>query len=93
MGELVRARVRVRGIVQGVGYRYFARTTAVALGLAGYVRNQPDGSVEVVAEGERAAINALITELRVGPRYASIESVNVQWEEPQRDFGGFDYAL
>jgi acylphosphatase len=93
VGGLVRARIRVTGMVQGVGYRYFVRNTAVSLRLDGSVRNMPDGSVEVVAEGDRGLVDALIAELRVGPRYASVEGLDVQWEEPRKDFNGFDYAF
>jgi acylphosphatase len=93
MGELVRVRIRVSGIVQGVGFRFFARTRAMALGLSGSVRNVHDGTVEVVAEGEKAVVNALIHELRIGPRYASVEGLDIQWEDPTKDFEGFDYAF
>jgi acylphosphatase len=93
MGDLVRARIRVRGMVQGVGFRYFVRNTATSLGLDGHVRNRSDGSVEVVAEGERGPVEILIRELRTGPRYASVDGLDVQWEEPKRDFSGFDYAF
>jgi acylphosphatase len=93
MGELARARIRVSGVVQGVGYRYFVRTMAIELGLSGYVRNLPDGTVEVVAEGDRSVIGAFVGELRIGPRYATVERVDLQWEEPKKDFGGFDYAF
>ena len=93
MAELVRVRVRVSGVVQGVGYRYFARKAGAALGLSGSVRNLPDGSVEVVAQGERQAVNRLLGELRIGPRYASIERVDLKWEEPDNDLNGFDYAF
>jgi len=60
MAELVRARIRVTGVVQGVGYRFFVRNVAASLGLAGEVRNLSDGSVEVVAEGDRSLVGALI---------------------------------
>ena len=93
MGKLVRARVRVRGLVQGVGYRYFVRNTAVALGLNGFVRNRPDGAVEVVAEGDGPSVNALIRELRTGPRYAHVEGIDIEWEMPTKDLNGFDYAF
>ncbi len=93
MKDAVRARIKVTGVVQGVGYRYFARNIALRLGLTGYVRNLPDGSVEVVAEGKRAAINALIDDLKVGPRYASVERVDVKWEEASLEFSSFDYAF
>ena len=93
MGEQVRVRVRVSGVVQGVGFRYFARNVGTAMGLAGFVRNLPDGSVEVVAQGEKQAVNAFVNELRIGPRYASIERVDIQWEEPASGLRGFDYAF
>ena len=93
MGEIVRARIRVSGVVQGVGYRYFVRTKALALGVSGCVRNLPDGAVEIVAEGDRSVVGELVGELRVGPRYAAVESVDLTWEEPRKDFTGFDYAF
>jgi acylphosphatase len=93
MGDLARARIRVTGIVQGVGFRYFVRNSATALGLGGSVRNRPDGSVEVVAEGDRGLVDELIRQLRVGPRYASVEGIDIRWEEPRKDFSGFDYSF
>jgi acylphosphatase len=80
-------------MVQGVGYRYFVRNTATAMGLDGSVRNMPDGSVEVVAEGDRGLVDSLIRQLRIGPRYAGVEGLDVKWEEPRKDFSGFDYAF
>jgi acylphosphatase len=91
--DLVRARIRVTGVVQGVGFRYFVRSTAVGLGIGGYVRNRPDGSVEVVAEGDRHAMSAFLGELRVGPRHASIAGADVEWLEPRKDFTGFEYKF
>jgi acylphosphatase len=93
MGTLVRARIRISGVVQGVGYRYFVRNLAISMGVSGLVRNRPDGKVEVVAEGERQVIEALIAQLRLGPRYASVERLDIEWEEPKKDFTGFDYAF
>ena len=93
MGEVVRVRMRVTGVVQGVGYRYFVRNAAVSLGLDGTVRNMPDGSVQIVAEGERGLVEELIRQLRVGPRYASVEGMDVRWEEPRRNLAGFDYTF
>ena len=93
MSDLARARIRITGYVQGVGFRYFARKAATGLGLRGYVRNRGDGSVEVVAEGGGSAVTALIDQLRAGPRYASIDNVDVAWEEPRGDFAGFDYSF
>ena len=58
---------RVRGRVQGVGFRYFTRATAVQLGLIGFVRNRVDGDVELEAEGEPAHLDQLAGAVRKGP--------------------------
>lgn len=89
----VRATLRISGVVQGVGYRYFVRRTAEALGISGYVRNRFDGRVEVVAEGEKSAVSTLIDDLGAGPRYASVERVDVEWQEATGEFRGFNYAF
>jgi len=65
----------VSGRVQGVGYRYFALHAAEELKLAGFARNQPGGTVEVVAEGGDADLDALEARLREGPSFSSVESV------------------
>lgn len=65
--------VRVTGIVQGVGFRWFVRERARRLGLDGWVRNLPDGSVEVVAAGPDAELDRLKTELLRGPDGAKVE--------------------
>jgi acylphosphatase len=66
----------VRGRVQGVGYRYFVQREADALGVTGFVRNLPDGSVEVVAEGGEPAVTQLEARLREGPSFATVASVD-----------------
>jgi len=75
-----RLRVRVQGRVQGVGFRYFALQHARRLGLRGYVRNCPDGSVEVLAEGNRTALEELLVLLRQGPPAARVERWHAEWE-------------
>ncbi len=67
--------VRVTGMVQGVGFRWFVRERARRLGLAGWVRNLSDGSVEVLASGERGQLELLRGELRRGPRGASVDAL------------------
>ncbi len=86
----MRALITVRGIVQGVNYRWFTQRRAQALSLRGFVRNMPDGSVEVTAEGERAAIEQLLTALRVGPAAAVVESVTTEWQPPSGEFHQFE---
>jgi len=68
-------RYRVSGRVQGVGYRYFARQQAERMGVAGFARNLPDGSVEVFAEGEPEALSAFEDVLRQGPSFAEVMNV------------------
>jgi acylphosphatase len=66
----------ISGMVQGVGYRYFAQRTALRLGLAGYVKNLHDGRVEVYAIGDENALKQLRAELERGPRAAVVSSVD-----------------
>jgi acylphosphatase len=68
-------RFLVRGRVQGVGYRYFVMQEAAGLGIAGFARNLPDGSVEVVAEGDDPVLQKLEARLREGPSFAKVAGV------------------
>jgi acylphosphatase len=68
----------VRGRVQGVGFRWFVEREAHILGIAGWVRNNHDGSVEVLAQGTRDQLSGLHARLREGPRAARVDSVDVQ---------------
>jgi acylphosphatase len=72
----MRLHVLVRGRVQGVGFRWFVRETARELGLAGWVRNRPDGSVEVAAEGSADLLEKLRHELLQGPPGAAVASLD-----------------
>ena len=71
-------RFLIRGIVQGVGFRYFTRRTARELELAGYVRNLDDGSVEAVAQGDEERLRVLEAKLRQGPAGSRVEAVRVE---------------
>jgi acylphosphatase len=88
-GSRVRVRLRVTGLVQGVFYRQSAASEAGRLGLAGSVRNMADGSVEVVAEGARAAVEGLVAWCRRGPPSAHVASVDVEWQAPTGEPGPF----
>ena len=70
------------GLVQGVGFRWYTARRAEALGLAGFVRNTIDGTVEIEAEGERASLEDLIREIRVGPRSAQVTDLSIDWITP-----------
>jgi acylphosphatase len=69
----------IRGDVQGVGFRYFVMRQARSLDLRGWVRNREDGSVEMVAEGERADLERLLDDVRRGPSQARVGDVRVDW--------------
>ena len=68
----------VRGRVQGVGFRYFVQSEAQTLGVTGWVRNNPDGAVEVLASGSAEQLAALHGRLRTGPRAARVDQVDVE---------------
>ncbi|MBE3561940.1 MAG: acylphosphatase [Ktedonobacteraceae bacterium] len=80
---------RIRGYVQGIGFRYFVIRKAQALGLRGYTRNKSDGSVEVVAQGSRSALERLLPLLWQGPPEAEVQDVQTIWRAPTEQFSGF----
>jgi acylphosphatase len=80
---MTRRRVVVHGFVQGVYFRDTVRRQAVAKGVAGWVRNNRDGTVEAVFEGEPDAVEQLITLCRDGPRGARVDRVDVVEETPE----------
>jgi acylphosphatase len=80
---MIRRRVIVRGLVQGVFFRDSMRRLAQRHGVAGWVANRADGAVEAVFEGEADAVERLVEFSREGPRGAQIESVEVTKEEPE----------
>ena len=75
-------RFLVRGRVQGVGFRWFVEREAHILGIAGWVRNNHDGSVEVLAQGTRDQLSGLHGRLREGPRAARVDAVEVSEARP-----------
>ena len=85
-------RLVVRGRVQGVGFRAFVEETAFDLGLRGWVRNRRDGSVEAVAAGAPTAVDAFIEAVRLGPRAARVDAVDIAEAEEEAlspSHGGF----
>lgn len=87
--EKARLHARVEGRVQGVGFRYFVAEHAERLGLTGWVRNNWDRSVEVVAEGDRPLLENLLSCLREGPRFARVDRVHADWQPYQGEFPDF----
>jgi acylphosphatase len=84
-----RMTARVSGEVQGVGYRFFARQRAQALGLVGYAQNLADGAALVVAEGSRELLEQLLTQLRRGPISARVAEAQVEWSDATGEFSRF----
>ena len=89
MSERTARRVAIRGRVQGVGFRYFVDGEARALGITGWVRNNMDGAVEVLAQGSAAQLARLHERLRQGPRSARVDAVEVFPAPPNPDLKTF----
>ena len=81
--------VKVNGKVQNVGFRFYTRKTAIAMGIQGFVKNMRDGSVYIEAEGEEGAMQAFILWCRKGPEWAGVKELTVQ-EKPYEGFEGFE---
>jgi acylphosphatase len=93
MREPIRARVLVSGDVQGVGFRQATIEEAERLGgLTGTVKNLVDGRVEVVVEGERGKVEALVAWCRAGPRLARVSDLQVSYGTARGDLGPFGIA-
>lgn len=85
-----RLHLRVSGRVQGVGFRYACFREAAALGLNGWVRNLPDDSVEIVAEGSDAALDTLCAWCRQGPPFARVQQVSITPEPATGELCSFE---
>jgi len=82
-----RARVTVRGLVQGVYFRADTQARARSLGVSGWVCNTADGSLEAVFEGEDEPVESMVAWCHRGPAGARVEDVDVTWEEPAAERG------
>ena len=85
----MRVHIVVIGHVQGVGFRYYTFKKAREIGIAGFVKNLPDGTVEIEAEGERSLLEELIEAVKVGPRTAVVNDLHINWEEPTGEYQNF----
>jgi acylphosphatase len=85
--QQIRVHLWVSGRVQGVYYRASAERVATGWGLKGWVRNLPDGRVEVVAEGDRPQVEAFVVWCREGPPDAQVAAVDIRWEDPLGEQG------
>jgi acylphosphatase len=84
------AHVRVKGRVQGVGYRFFVQEAAETYGLKGWVRNVPGGDVESEVEGPKSAIMDFVKELRKGPPLARVDDMHLDWRPPTSRYTEFE---
>ena len=86
---MVRAEVRVSGRVQGVWFRQSTKKMADRYGVTGWCRNNPDGSVEAVFEGEENKVKSAVNWCKIGPRLARVDNLNIVWETPTCEFNDF----
>ncbi len=89
MTDMVSLTATVRGRVQGVFFRAFTQSHARQLGISGYVRNLPDGSVETRAEGDKSQLEVLESYLRMGPPASNVTEVITDWSEYTGEYTGF----
>lgn len=87
--DTARFEATITGRVQGVGFRHFTRTSARELDLKGWVRNEPDGSVTVIAEGPKRQLEKLEEKVSEGPRTARVDGIEVDWTEARDEFDTF----
>lgn len=85
--------INVGGVVQGVGFRWFARRLAERFGVTGYVKNLYDGSVEILAEGNEAALKAFYEQIRLGPPHAHVALATIEWLEYKGQYNEFRIEL
>lgn len=86
----VRAELKIHGRVQGVFFRQSTQAEATRLGLTGWVRNLPDGSVEALAEGPADAVRELLAWCRQGPPAAEVSSVDIDWTDATGEYQAFE---
>jgi acylphosphatase len=84
-----RLHIQVYGIVQGVFFRSSTEEKASSLGLTGWVKNRKDGSVEILAEGERSDLEALLSWCEKGPEGSKVDKVEHSWDEFKGEFHSF----
>jgi len=84
------AKIKIIGLVQGVFFRQGIKDKAEKLGITGWIRNEPDGSVRIVAEGEEEKLQKLIEWCKKGTELARVKKVEVEWKEATKDFDRFE---
>jgi len=85
-----RINIVVHGLVQGVFFRYNTKKESLNLGLKGYAKNLPDGTVEIVAEGPEDKLKELMEYCKKSPGAAQVDKVDVKFEKPKNEFQSFE---
>lgn len=83
------AHINVRGVVQGVGFRYWCLHKAREYGVNGWVANIPDGTVELEVAADRSLIEEFVKVLKVGPSQAHVSDIDIRWLDPPGQYDGF----
>lgn len=89
MSKKTSAKILVYGLVQGVFFRVFTQRQAEKLGLTGYVRNLPGGTVEAIVEGDKDKLDRFITQLKIGPPGSEVKRLEIIWNEYGNRFNNF----
>jgi acylphosphatase len=82
--------ITIRGLVQGVTFRFSARVYAESIGICGYAKNEPDGSVRIEAEGDEENLKRFINWCAIGPDGAHVDKVDVALSDALKDYGSFE---
>jgi len=82
--------VKISGQVQGVFFRANTQKIAQSLGLKGFVKNEPDGGILIIAEGEQEKLEELVKWCHQGPSRAMVEKIDISWQEPKQKFKNFE---
>lgn len=86
---MVKTKIIIKGMVQGVGFRYYCHKIAVTLGLLGYVKNLYNGDVEIEVEGEEGPVNEFINLVKIGPEHSKVTSISVESEKYENIYTSF----
>lgn len=81
--------LKIYGYVQGVSFRYNAQRKAKELGILGFVKNEPDGTVKIIAEGKEGQLKEFINWCKIGSFLARVDKVDIKWESPTNEFSDF----
>lgn len=86
---MIKTKIIIKGMVQGVGFRYYCYKEAASLGLLGYVKNLYNGDVEIEVEGNEGAINEFIKLVQIGPEHSRVTSISVENEKYEKIYTTF----